>query len=423
MTYREILADIFSRGRFGVKPGLERISTILVRLDNPQQKMRIIQIAGTNGKGSTGAFLAAILTAAGVRTAFFSSPHLVSFTERFRLDGKELAEATLTPYMERVLAVAPPDATFFELVTATGFLCFCGEGAEVAIMEAGMGGMWDATNVADSILSIITPISFDHCEYLGDTLAAIAAEKAGIIKQGRPVVIARQEPEALATLLATAARLAATPFVWDVDYSASWEAAGLRFSGLGAGFSCQPALKGLFQGVNAAAAIAAARFLGRQASTINDAAIIRGVESASWPGRLELFPGRPAMLLDGAHNPAGVAALVEALAGFSFRRLLLVVGVLADKSWQEMLVPLLARASLVYAVAPALDRALPEQQLADFCAGLNVRAVASGTVKAGLEMAKAAAAADDMILVCGSLFTVGEARAILTGGDFMPISG
>jgi dihydrofolate synthase/folylpolyglutamate synthase len=423
MNYRETLADIFSRGRFGVRPGLERIAGMLDSLGNPQAKLRIIQIAGTNGKGSTGAFLSAVLTAAGVKTAFFSSPHLVNFTERFRLDGVEMAEATLAGYMERVMSIIPPEATFFEIVTAIGFLGFCEEGADVAIMEAGMGGEWDATNVAQSILSIIAPISFDHCEYLGDTLPAIAAEKAGIIKPGRPVVIARQEPEVLAILLEKAAELDATPVVWGDDYTARWVSDELCFSGLGKDLFCRPALKGRFQAGNAAAAIAAARVLARQVNTINDAVIARGLASASWPGRMEFFPGSPSLLLDGAHNPAGAAALAESLAEFRFSRLLLVVGIMADKAWQEVLTPLLSHASMVCAVSPALDRALPAQELVNFCSRHKVKAVAGGNVKTGLEMAKALAAPDDMILVCGSLFTVGEARAIITGGDFMPIRG
>ncbi len=289
MTYRETLDDIFSRGRFGIKPGLERITALLARLDNPHEKLRIIQIAGTNGKGSTGAFLSAILTATGIRTAFFSSPHLVNFTERFRLDDQEIAEETLFPHMQRVMAVAPPEATFFEIVTAIGFLCFYEEGADIAIMEAGMGGKWDATNVSDSILSILTPISLDHCAYLGDTLEAIASEKAGIIKHGKPVVIAGQEPEALATLLDKAEKLVATPFVHGRDYFANWSSGKLIFSGVGGELSCRPALKGGFQAGNAAAAIAAARILRCYVVTDNDA-FANSQTTPLPPGGVKLSP-------------------------------------------------------------------------------------------------------------------------------------
>ena len=207
MTYDETLAHIFSRGRFGMKPGLERVTEILARLGNPHEKLKAVQIAGTNGKGSTGAFLSSILTAAGYRTAFFSSPHLMRFSERFRINETEVSEETLHEAALRVLAVAPAEATFFEIVTAIAFLLFAEAEVDLAIMEAGMGGRWDATNVAKGVLAIITPISLDHCASLGNTVALIAAEKAGIIKAGAPVVIGPQEPDALLPLTAAAGRL------------------------------------------------------------------------------------------------------------------------------------------------------------------------------------------------------------------------
>lgn len=424
MTYSEILAHIFSRGRFGMKPGLERVSTILSRLGNPQLRVPAVQIAGTNGKGSTGAFLAAIMTAAGYRTAFFSSPHLVNFSERFRIDGGEIPDETLAGAARRVLAVAPPEATFFELVTAIGFLVFADEEVDLAIMEAGMGGRWDATNVVDGILAIITPISFDHREYLGHTLGAIAAEKAGIIKPGRPVVVASQEQEALAVIVAVAAALGAGCRVWDVDFTAAAGAQGVSYQAEEFALdNLESGLKGRFQAVNIAAAITAARLLAGTGFPVDEAAIRSGVASARWPGRMELFPGHPPILLDGAHNRAGAAAVAESLADFSFERLLLVAGVMADKDWQEMLGQLLPHAQTVFAVEPSLERALPAEKLAAFCRQQGVHAVAAGTVRAGLQMAATTAGENDLVLVCGSLFTVGEARAFLTGKDFMPIRG
>jgi len=423
MTYDEIVAHIFSRGRFGMKPGLERVTAILSRLGNPHQKLNTVQIAGTNGKGSTGAFLAAIMTAAGYRTAFFSSPHLSDFAERFRIDGAEIAQPQLAAAAEEVVAVAPDEATFFELVTAIAFLCFARERVELAIMETGMGGRWDATNVAASLLSIITPVSFDHREHLGDTLAAIAAEKAGIIKPGRPVVVALQEEAALAVIRQTAAQQAAPLLLYGPDFDAAWSAEGLSFTGCGRSFLCKPALRGRFQAGNAAVALAAALTLAADGFTVSEAACQAGVAAAIWPGRMELFPGSPPLLLDGAHNPAGTAALRESLADYSYRRLLLVVGVMADKSWQEMLLPLLGIAALAVAVSPALDRALPGEELAEFSRRNGCAAFAAGDVAAGLVYARRQAAEDDLVLVTGSLFTVGEARAYLTGSAFMAIRG
>lgn len=423
MTYSEIVAQIFSRGRFGMKPGLERITAILSRLGNPHQKLNIVQIAGTNGKGSTGAFLAAIMTAAGYRTAFFSSPHLSDFAERFRVDGVEMTQPQLAAAAEEVIAVAPAESTFFEIVTAIAFLCFAREKVDLAIMETGMGGRWDATNVAAGLLSIITPVSFDHCEYLGDTLAAIAAEKAGIIKPGRPVVVSSQEAAALAVIRQTAAQKAAPLLLYGTDFDTAWSADGLSFKGFGRSFLCKPALSGRFQGGNAAVALAAALTLAADGFTVSETACQTGVAAAFWPGRLELFPGNPPFLLDGAHNPAGTVALRESLADYSYRRLLLVIGVMADKSWQEMLLPLLGIAGMVVAVSPALDRALPAEELAAFCRSNGCAAFAAGDVAAGLVYAQRQAAADDLVLVTGSLFTVGEARAYLTGSACMPIRG
>lgn len=423
MTYSEIVAHIFSRGRFGMKPGLERVTLILTRLGNPHREIKTVQIAGTNGKGSTGAFLAAIMTAAGYRTAFFSSPHLIDFAERFRIDGVMIAEEQLAAAAQQVMAVAPDDATFFEIVTAIAFLCFAQDRVDLAIMEAGMGGRWDATNVADSLLSIITPVSLDHCDYLGDTLAAIAAEKAGIIKPGRKVVISGQEPAVLAVIRQTAADNAAPLLMQGRDFVAESSAEGLVFTGFGRTIGCRPALQGRFQVGNAAVAIAAALALADVGFSVNEAACRSGVAAAFWPGRLELFPGNPPLLLDGAHNPAGVRALKESLPDFSYRRLFLVIGVMADKSWQEMLLPLLPLAAEVIAVKPSLERALSAEELAAFCRNNGGNAVAAGDVAAGLAVARQQAAADDLVLVTGSLFTVGEARALLTGAAFMPIRG
>lgn len=424
MTYAEILAHIYGRGRFGVKPGLERVREILARLGNPQERLRTVQIAGTNGKGSTGSFLAAIMSVAGYRTAFFSSPHLSNFSERFRIDGVEAAEDDVAVVARRVLAVAPSGATFFEIVTAIGFQLFADQGVDLAIMEAGMGGRWDATNVADGLLAVITPISYDHCEYLGQTLGEIAAEKAGIIRPGRPVVVAPQEPEALAAIRAASDAAGARCHVLGEDFSCEPGTGGLNY--LAGDYLLEgliPGLAGRFQTVNMACAVTAARLLGAPQFIVGDGDLRSGVAAARWPGRMELFDGPPRILLDGAHNPAGAAALAASLGDVNYRKLFLVVGVMADKAWQELLGALLPLATRVVAVEPALERALPAATLARFCGEAGVETVIGGTVRSGMELAASLAGEGDLILVCGSLFTVGEARSILTGREFMPIRG
>jgi dihydrofolate synthase/folylpolyglutamate synthase len=423
MAYQEIIEQIFSRGRFGMKPGLERITALLSRLGDPHKKLHTVQIAGTNGKGSTGAFLSAIMSSAGYRTAFFSSPHLSSFSERFRIDGIEMAEPLLEAAAEEVITVAPPEATFFEIVTAIAFLCFSREKVDLALMETGMGGRWDATNVADGLVSIITPVSFDHCNYLGDTLEAIAAEKAGIIKPGRPVVVSAQEPGALAVISRVAQDNAAPLLLFGRDFTVSSSGGDIVYEGLGRRIVSTPSLGGRFQGGNAAAAVTAALALERSGFAVSDDACRTGVANACWPGRMELFPGSPPFLLDGAHNPAGAAVLRESLADYPRRRLILVFGAMADKSWQETLLPLLPLAALTIAVTPSLERSLPNELLVQFCRDNAWPAVAAGDVAAGLALARSEADDDDLVLVTGSLFTVGEARALLTGGRFMPIRG
>lgn len=424
MTYDETLAHIFSRGRFGIKPGLERVTAILARLGNPHRGLKAVQIAGTNGKGSTGAFLSSIMTAAGYRTAFFSSPHLMRFSERFRINDSEVSTELLHEAALRVLQVAPAEATFFEIVTAIAFVVFAESKVELAIMEAGMGGRWDATNVANSVLSIITPISLDHCAYLGNTVALIAVEKAGIIKSGAPVVIAPQEPEALLPLTTAAESFNAPAYLYDRDFSMVASSAGLAYRAEGFNLEgLKLALRGRFQLVNAASAITAARLINAAGFPVTDAAIRTGLAAAVWPGRLELFAGEPRVLLDGAHNPAGALSLCEALKDFSYKRLFLVIGMMADKAWQDTVAPLLGLADAVITVEPMLDRALPAEELACYCREAGVDAFSAGAVSAGLAQAKSSASPGDVVLVTGSLFTVGEARALLTGNSFVPIRG
>jgi dihydrofolate synthase / folylpolyglutamate synthase len=424
MTYQETITHIFNRGRFGIKPGLERIRVLLDRLDNPHRTLRAVQIAGTNGKGSTAAFLASIATAAGYTTGLYTSPHLVSFTERFRINGQEISEEQVVALASRVLSAAPGDATFFELVTAMAFLWFATEQVDLAVIETGLGGRYDATNVLDGMLAIITPLGLDHCAYLGDSLAAIAGEKAGIIKPGRPVVMAPQEREAQAVIVRQCERAHSPLYCFGERYSAAWESDGLCYRGLtGTLAGLRPGIAGRYQSVNAAVALAAAELLAAEGLVLPVAARRAGVERACWPGRMESFPGPPRILLDGAHNEAGAHALADSLADYPRTGLILVVGVMADKEWPALLTPLLPLTRQVVAVTPAPERALPAVELAAFCHCLGIAVEMAPSVAAGLDRARELAASEELVLVTGSLFTVGEARAHLTGGSFQAIRG
>ncbi|WP_298439872.1 folylpolyglutamate synthase/dihydrofolate synthase family protein [Geobacter sp.] len=424
MTYEETLAHIYALRRFGIRPGLERVSSLLARLGNPHEALRIIHVAGTNGKGSTAAFLSSILAAGGYRTGLFTSPHLISFTERFRINGAEIGQDEVLRLAQRVMAAAPEGTTFFELVTALALLHFAEKGVDAAILEAGMGGKNDATSVAAGILTVITPVALDHGEWLGATIPAIAREKGGIIKAGRPVVLSEQLPEAQEVLLARGRALGCRLCRFDADFTARWSDGGLAYRGLDRSLEgMRPGIGGRYQRVNAASALAAAELLATEGFPLTDEALRRGIADARWPGRMELFPGPPPVLLDGAHNPAGARALAEALADYPRRRLILVTGIMGDKDAEGILSPLLPLADEVVTVTPAVERGLAADRLAAFCRERGAAATDGGAVPHGLELARQRAGSDDLILVAGSLFTVGEARAALLAAPYEPFRG
>lgn len=424
MTYAETLAHIYALGRFGIKPGLDRISRLLAALGNPQDAFAAVHLVGTNGKGSTASFLSSILSAGGYRTGLFTSPHLISFTERIRIDGNEIAEEDVARLAGKVMAAAPAESTFFEIVTALAVLYFAEQGVQLAVFEAGMGGGLDATNVLQGILCAITPISLDHTDYLGDSVRDIALEKAGICKPGMPVVSARQHPEAELAISRHTDHLACPLYREGESFQAFWQGGRLCYRGISVTFDqLESGLFGRYQSGNAALALAAAELMGAVGFPVAPQAMVAGIANASWPGRMEMFPGPPRVLLDGAHNPAGAAALAESLAEVPCQRLFLVVGVMGDKELSGILAPLLPRVHRVFAVAPALERALPAAQLAYFCLAAGVEACDAGTVAQGIEEARSQAACDDLILVCGSLFTVGEARSFLKSRTFEPFRG
>lgn len=424
MTYEETLSHIYGRGRFGMKPGLERITSLLQALQNPHENVVTVHVAGTNGKGSISAFLAEIFAASGLKAGLFTSPHLIAFTERVRINGREIGEREVVQRAERILSVAPPDATFFEIVTALAFLHFAEEGVDIAVMEAGMGGRFDATNVTSGVLSVLSPISLDHCDYLGDNVAAIASDKAGIIRCGRPVVLAPQPAEARAVLEERCLHLGAPCYRCGEEFSAAWKDARLTYRGLHLAIDdMKPGIGGSYQSENAACALAAAELLAAAGYPVTPRAMRQGIEEAAWPGRMEFFGAEPSLLLDGAHNPAAAAALASALATVRRSRLVLVLGVMGDKDLPGIVEPLLPLAAHVVTVTPALARSFPSAELAAFCRNRGAICTDGGTVSAGVAIARSLARETDLVVITGSLFTVGEARAFLLGRQFEPFRG
>jgi dihydrofolate synthase/folylpolyglutamate synthase len=405
-----------------IKPGLERIRGALAALGHPERRYRVLHVAGTNGKGSTCAFSAAALRAAGHRVGLYTSPHLERVTERFQVDGAEIPARVLGQRILEVLerypeaAGMPPSLTYFEFGTVVAFWHFAQEAARVAVLETGLGGRLDATNTAEPLVTAITPISFDHMEYLGNTLESIAGEKAGILKPGVPAVVSQQRPEALAAITRAARDVGAPMLLEGRDFALEepssggltyrgprWSLAGLSLS-----------LRGPHQRQNAAVALAALEQLDARGVAVSEEAVRTGLASARWPGRLEEVSRRPFIVLDGAHNPGGVAVLLAALeALYPGRRVHLVFGVVADKDRAPMMQALFPRCTSVHLAPLETPRSLAPERYVDEARLLCADVRAHASLDEALAHARAQAMEDDVILCAGSLFLVGAARAHL----------
>ena len=393
---------------------LDRLLALLGRLGSPERKLPpVVHVAGTNGKGSTCAFARAIAEAAGLRVHVYTSPHLVRFNERIRIAGELVSDEALLAALEEVERIndgAP--ITVFEVTTAVAFLLFARTQADLCILEVGLGGRGDATNVVPRPLTTaITSISLDHRELLGDTLAIIAAEKAGIMKRRIPVAIGDQVPEVRDILLAHAAEVGAAPILRGREWDLEPRDDGFRYhDARGELLLPQPSLPGAFQLDNAGIAIAAFR---ATSIPVDEGAYAKGIARAEWPARLQRLHGRLAAMLppdwelwlDGGHNPGGGVALGEHLRGWSDRPVHLVVGMKIAKDSAEFLRPLLPRATTVWAVSePEQHAALPVEAII---------AASNGIARPGPRIADALAAipregGPARVLICGSLYLAGE---------------
>jgi len=415
----ERLSQLFGRRRFAIKPGLERIMALLERHGHPERSFSAIHVVGTNGKGSTAAFLATMLERAGYCTGLFTSPHLVSYTERFRVNGVDISPEQLDRLVAHLLDHATPAETFFELTTALACCHFAENNVQIAVLEAGMGGQSDATAAVPGIATIITPVALDHCQWLGTTLQAIATEKIRIALPGSPVISSRQEPEALAAIQHHCQTHGNQLILANRDFSAERTVEGslTYHSAAGTLNGLVPSLGGSYQTGNAAVALAAAGQLAQLGFPVTTQALRSGLATTRWPGRMELIRLNDGteLLLDGAHNPAGALALAEALTELGQRRIVLLLGMMEDKDLHAVLQPLLQQARPVITVTPAQERAIPDSALAAACATMGNPARPAGSVAAGLAVARATARPSDLIVVAGSLFLVGELKALLAG--------
>ncbi len=414
MTYPDSVRFLYSLGNEikTAKLGLDRIRVVLDALGNPESACRFVHVAGTNGKGSTCAMIEAGLRAAGVHTGLYISPHLSEPVERIQTGGRPVSVEQFSRAFDQVHAAAEQlleagriDAhpTYFESVTAMAFVLFRELQADTVVLETGLGGRLDATNVVSPILTVITPIDFDHEQFLGHTLEAIAGEKAGILKAGVPAILARQRPEALDVLLRRANELRAPVLcsssarVGDV-----WmDERGSRFRVNGDRVRCP--LAGEHQVENAVTASLALRQLGCSPA---------GIADTRWPGRLEWVSESPAIILDGAHNPAGARALAAYIERFfAGRRIWMVYGTMRDKAVDEITGTLFPLAAEVIVTAPRYARSLRPEAVAAMAHDSRVRT--SATVDEAMAVVRREAQPGDAVFITGSLFVVGEARELL----------
>jgi dihydrofolate synthase/folylpolyglutamate synthase len=432
VNWKESLAWLESLGRFGSRPGLDRINRVLDELGRPQQGLNIIHVGGTNGKGSVSAFISSVLTAAGYRTGLYTSPHLSHYSERFQIDDAVANDDELARYFTKVRAAVErlhdQDGlilTEFEVLTVVAFLYFAAQEVDYLVLEVGMGGRLDATNVAWPKLAVITRIGLDHMAVLGNTLAAVAGEKAGIIKPKVPVVMGKQEPECVFAIrdaaqhnqapLCSAEDLVA---VQPKEHTLNGQLFDLKVAGR-LFRDVRITLLGLHQLENVATAVSALEMLNSQGANISDDALRRGLAAASWPARFEVVRNRPLVIIDGAHNADGAKALARTVRQYlPGLQPILVVGLLSDKDVSTILSFFASFAARAIVTRPDSPRAAQPHEVATTLKCLGVQAEIEPDIGAAVAKALALTGPDDAVLVCGSLYLAGTARGYLLSGSF-----
>lgn len=435
MDYQSAVRYLLSLGRELAAPtqaaaakfNLENITVLLERLGRPDRAYPAVHIAGTNGKGSTAAFVEAILRDAGFRIGLNTSPHLERINERIRINGEEIGDELFAQTFTRMHAVIEEllaegklraHPTYFECVTALAFEVFARERVEFAVIEVGLGGRLDATNIITPVVSVITRIDFDHENFLGHSLAEIGEEKAGILKYRVPAVSAPQLPEVREILQGRARELNCTLLETDERFRVGQKTmedgcvrAAVKETATGVTFELAPPLRGRFQLQNAVNALATARLLQGRNYRISNENIVRGIAAAQWPGRLEKLQSRPDIYLDGAHNPGAARELAHFLEeSFARRRVILIFGAMRDKAVDEVAGSLFPLASEVIFTQPGNPRAVSAAQLAEI-AGHHARQFSIiSSAEAALDAAMTKAQPEDAIFITGSLYLVGQLR-------------
>ena len=425
MNYTETLAYLDSLGKFGINLGMERIEDLLKELNNPEQKVRTIHVTGTNGKGSVTSMITNILLVSGLKVGKFTSPHLVRYNERIEVDGKEISDedfalvvTAVRRAVESVMAKGTDQPTQFEVLTAAAFLHFALQKLDYAVIEVGLGGLWDSTNVITPVVSVITNVSLDHTDRCGKTVEEIAMQKAGIIKDGVPVVTAA-EGEALGPIQAMALFKQAPLYIYGKAFTGQEVASsmeGQTFT-LSAGdyhSNYDVKLPGAHQILNTAVAVVAAKLASKQDSRINELALHQGVALTKWPGRLERISQNPDVILDGAHNPAGAAVLRAALDKYySGKKICFIFGMMGDKDISQVITTLFRKEDTIYTVrADEGARAAEPEALTE---QIGSQAQAMHDLAAAYKTALAEVGEDGLVCVCGSLYLVGTFKKMLLG--------
>ena len=415
MNYTEALEYIHSVNWTFCKPGLERIGELCEKLSHPEKKLKFIHIAGTNGKGSTSAMLDSVLRKAGYKVGLYTSPYIRVFNERMRVDGENISDvelATLTEYIKPIAEQMTDKPTEFELITALAFEYFARHNCDVVILEAGMGGRLDSTNIIDtSVLSVITGIALDHTAFLGDTVEKIAAEKAGIIKKNVPVIFGGVDESAKAVIKHKAEEML-SDFI-AVDYS-SLKINSMTLDGTVFDYAEYKNLKisllGSYQPRNCAIVLNAVKVLRKSGFEISDDALYQGLLEALWQGRFEILSREPLIIFDGAHNPQGIEAAVESVKlYFGTQKVCLVTGVLRDKDYTYIAGKLSEIAKAAFTFTPDSPRALDASEYADVLRGAGILAQSADSIKFALDLAKDYAKTNGCPIICaGSLYAYAE---------------
>ncbi|MBW2064355.1 MAG: bifunctional folylpolyglutamate synthase/dihydrofolate synthase [Deltaproteobacteria bacterium] len=413
MTYGDAVKYLFGLQKYGIKFGLNKTVNLLKAFGDPHEGEKYIHIAGTNGKGSVGAMLESILLQAGLKVGFYSSPHLVRFTERFRVNGREISRDEVADLTGEFLGVIDPKEppTFFEVTTAMALVYFARKGTDISIMEVGMGGRLDATNVIRPLVSVITNISRDHEFFLGSRILDIAGEKAGIIKEGIELVTGASQPQVI-ELFQRICRERKAPLI-RVGKDVRFRSRGRKFNYYGLGWrlnSLEVGLEGRFQHRNAALALTVLEVLERKGFPVSSEEIRRGLEGVSWPGRVHVVGREPLVILDGAHNPRAIREMLGAIRdGFNYERLILVLGVMEDKDINGIVRRIVPQSDYVIYTRPEYYRAARPEGLMKAASLLGRAGEVVPKIGRAIERARQLAGPADLVLITGSLFTVGEA--------------